>query len=101
MRAMAVLCYRGPPLARRRTGGRPRAEQGDLTLICGGDSAILERCRPILETMGTIFHCGWHGPSGQARQHVPHVDGIMRRSASTAPGLAEARSMRLVQRLAS
>ena len=39
-------------------GGRPRAERGALALICGGDSKVLERCRPILETMGTIFHCG-------------------------------------------
>jgi 3-hydroxyisobutyrate dehydrogenase len=39
-------------------GGRPRAEKGALALICGGDSQDLEKCRPILETMGTIFHCG-------------------------------------------
>ncbi len=39
-------------------GGRPRAEQGALTLICGGDIPILEQCRPVLETMGRISYCG-------------------------------------------
>jgi 3-hydroxyisobutyrate dehydrogenase-like beta-hydroxyacid dehydrogenase len=39
-------------------GGRPRAEQGDLTLICGGDMPIVEKCRPVLETMGRISYCG-------------------------------------------
>jgi 3-hydroxyisobutyrate dehydrogenase len=39
-------------------GGRPRAERGALALICGGDSKVVERSRPILETMGTVFHCG-------------------------------------------
>jgi 3-hydroxyisobutyrate dehydrogenase len=42
-------------------GGRPRAEQGALALICGGESEVVERCRPVLETMGTIFHCGHVG----------------------------------------
>jgi 3-hydroxyisobutyrate dehydrogenase-like beta-hydroxyacid dehydrogenase len=39
-------------------GARPRAEKGTLALICGGKSDDIERCRPILETMGTIHHCG-------------------------------------------
>ena len=40
------------------SGGRPRAEKGDLALICGGAQETVEKCRPVLETMGTIFHCG-------------------------------------------
>jgi 3-hydroxyisobutyrate dehydrogenase len=40
------------------SGGRQRAADGTLALICGGDTEIVERCRPVLETMGTIFHCG-------------------------------------------
>lgn len=39
-------------------GGRPRAEQGTLTLICGGDLRVVEKCRPVLETMGRVSHCG-------------------------------------------
>jgi 3-hydroxyisobutyrate dehydrogenase len=39
-------------------GGPPRAAQGTLTLICGGDHFVIEKCRPVLECMGTISHCG-------------------------------------------
>jgi 3-hydroxyisobutyrate dehydrogenase-like beta-hydroxyacid dehydrogenase len=39
-------------------GGRPRAEQGSLTLMCGGDIQIVEQCRPVLETMGRVSYCG-------------------------------------------
>lgn len=39
-------------------GARPRAEKGTLALICGGQSDDIDRCRPVLETMGTIHHCG-------------------------------------------
>ncbi|MGI9476041.1 MAG: NAD(P)-dependent oxidoreductase [Hyphomicrobiaceae bacterium] len=40
------------------SGGRPRAEKGELALICGGDPETVEMCRPVLETMGAIFYCG-------------------------------------------
>lgn len=41
------------------SGGRSGAEQGTLTVMCGGDAAVLERVRPVLETFGkTIVHCG-------------------------------------------
>jgi 2-hydroxy-3-oxopropionate reductase len=41
------------------SGGTPAAEQGTLTIMVGGDEALLERCRPILQTMGTrIVHVG-------------------------------------------
>ena len=40
------------------SGGRPRAEKGELALICGGAQETVERCRSVLETMGTIFYCG-------------------------------------------
>ena len=35
-----------------------RAEQGTLALMVGGAAAIIERRRPCLEAMGTIFPCG-------------------------------------------
>jgi 3-hydroxyisobutyrate dehydrogenase-like beta-hydroxyacid dehydrogenase len=35
------------------SGGTPAAEQGTLTIMVGGDEALLERCRPLLQTMGT------------------------------------------------
>jgi 3-hydroxyisobutyrate dehydrogenase len=43
------------------SGARPRAENGTLVLIAGGDAAVIERCRPVLEPMGTIHFCGGFG----------------------------------------
>jgi len=35
------------------SGGTPAAEQGTLTIMVGGDEALLERSRPLLQLMGT------------------------------------------------
>jgi len=40
------------------SGAHMGAEKGTLAMIAGGDSAVIERCRPALETMGTVYHCG-------------------------------------------
>jgi 3-hydroxyisobutyrate dehydrogenase-like beta-hydroxyacid dehydrogenase len=41
------------------SGGVGGAQRGTLTLMVGGEAAVLERCRPALEAMGKqIFHCG-------------------------------------------
>jgi 2-hydroxy-3-oxopropionate reductase len=40
------------------TGARPRAENGTLGLIVGGEPAAVERCRAALETMGSVHYCG-------------------------------------------
>lgn len=40
------------------SGGPMGAAAGTLALIAGGDAAVIERCRPALEAMGTIHHCG-------------------------------------------
>jgi len=41
------------------SGGVVGAEQGKLTVMCGGDEALLARVRPVLEAFGTkIVHCG-------------------------------------------
>ncbi len=41
------------------SGGVPGAEQGTLTLMVGGDPAVLEMCRDALEPMaGGIYHMG-------------------------------------------
>lgn len=35
------------------------AVAGTLTLMVGGDAAVIARCRPVLDAMGTdFFHCG-------------------------------------------
>jgi 3-hydroxyisobutyrate dehydrogenase len=41
------------------SGGVVGAEKGILTVMVGGDSVVLERVRPVLETFGQkIVHCG-------------------------------------------
>lgn len=44
------------------SGGVPRAVSGDLSVIVGGDAAVVEKCRPIFESMSArIFHMGGIG----------------------------------------
>jgi 3-hydroxyisobutyrate dehydrogenase-like beta-hydroxyacid dehydrogenase len=44
------------------TGGRVGAEQARLTIMVGGEAAVLERARPVLAAMGsTIVHVGGVG----------------------------------------
>ncbi len=44
------------------SGGDTGAKAGTLSIMVGGEADVLERCRPVLEAMGsTITHCG---PSG-------------------------------------
>ena len=41
------------------SGGVPAAAQGTLTIMVGGDEALLQECRPLLEPMGSrIVHVG-------------------------------------------
>ena len=41
------------------TGSAPRAEEGTLTIMVGGEEEAFERARPVLEAMGrTIVHAG-------------------------------------------
>jgi 3-hydroxyisobutyrate dehydrogenase-like beta-hydroxyacid dehydrogenase len=48
------------------TGSAPRAEDGTLTIMCGGSEEDLERARPLFEAMGEkIVHAGEVG-QGQA-----------------------------------
>lgn len=44
------------------SGGYQGAENGTLSIMVGGDAAVLERCRPVLAAMGTtISHIGGPG----------------------------------------
>lgn len=44
------------------SGGYQGAEAGTLSIMVGGDTALLQRCRPLLEIMGgTISHIGESG----------------------------------------
>jgi 3-hydroxyisobutyrate dehydrogenase len=41
------------------SGGVPRARTGDLAIMLGGDSAVLDHVRPVLEAMGSsLVHVG-------------------------------------------
>ena len=74
--ALLVDCTSGDPATSRRiaarlaghgvgfldapvSGGTIGAEQGTLTVMVGGEPALLERARPVLEAFGRkIVHCG-------------------------------------------
>src|SRR5690348_42172 len=74
--ATLVDCTSGDPATSRRiaatlvehgvgfldapvSGGTSGAEQGTLTVMVGGDAALLDRVRPVLEAFGKkIVHCG-------------------------------------------
>jgi 3-hydroxyisobutyrate dehydrogenase-like beta-hydroxyacid dehydrogenase len=44
------------------TGSRPRAEDGTLTIMVGGDATHFERARPVLDAMGKlVVHVGPQG----------------------------------------
>jgi 3-hydroxyisobutyrate dehydrogenase len=56
------------------SGASIAAKEGTLTFIVGGEAAVLERCRPVLDAMGShIFHLG---PAG-AGQVGKLVNGLM------------------------
>ena len=41
------------------SGGVPRAENGTLAIMMGGDEETIEACRPLFSSMGTqLFHAG-------------------------------------------
>ena len=55
------------------SGGPAEAGSGKLVFIVGGDAAVLERCRPVLATLGTdVHHVGPLG-SGQVVKIVNNV----------------------------
>jgi len=74
--AVLVDCTSGDPRTSRRiaerleergvafmdapvSGGTSGAEKGTLTVMCGGEGAVLERVRPVLASFGQkIVHCG-------------------------------------------
>src|SRR5258705_7392679 len=67
------------------TGSKPRAEDGTLTIMAGGDEASFERARPLFEAMGElIVHAG---PSGHGAM-VKLLNNAV--AAINAAGVAEA-----------
>jgi 3-hydroxyisobutyrate dehydrogenase len=67
------------------SGGPPKAEAGDLSIMVGGDAEALDRIRPLLDQLGgTVVH---HGPSG-AGQSAKLVNQVL--IAGVMAGIAEA-----------
>lgn len=55
------------------SGGVSRAEQGTLAIMTGGDTVVVERCRPLFESMGNrIFETGALG-SGHAMKALNNL----------------------------
>jgi 3-hydroxyisobutyrate dehydrogenase-like beta-hydroxyacid dehydrogenase len=53
------------------TGGRQVAEKGELTLLIGGESVVLEKARPVLEAYGTnLLHAGPLGAGAKLKLAV-------------------------------
>jgi len=102
--AVFVDCTSGDPATSRRlahdlaargiafmdapvSGGTVGAENGTLTVMCGGSAEVLERVRPVLEAFGTkIVHCGGVG-AGDALKAVNNAL-LALHVLSTAEGLA-------------
>jgi len=58
------------------SGGVTGAEDGTLSIMVGGDEAVFERCRPILESMGSrITYCGGNG-MGQVTKLANQIVGL-------------------------
>jgi 3-hydroxyisobutyrate dehydrogenase-like beta-hydroxyacid dehydrogenase len=67
------------------SGGPEGAEQGTLTVMCGGPADLFERARPLFECFGsTILHMGPHG-TGQSTKACHQLLLLV-----TAEGVAEA-----------
>ena len=49
------------------SGGSGRASEGRLHIFVGGEQAVFDACRPILDTLGEPEHVNWCGPSGSGQ----------------------------------
>ena len=63
-----VLDAKGATLIDAPVSGGPRgSETGTLRIFVGGDAAVVERCRPILEVLGEPKYVVYCGPSGSGQ----------------------------------
>jgi 3-hydroxyisobutyrate dehydrogenase-like beta-hydroxyacid dehydrogenase len=53
------------------SGGEKGATEGTLSIMVGGPTGVLERCRPVLEVLGSnIYHVGQNVGDGQAAKMI-------------------------------
>ena len=79
------------------SGGTERAARGELSLICGGETETVERCRPTLEAMGHVHHCGAIGMGQIVKLANQALITSTFRLVSEARAMAEAHGMDLEQ----
>ena len=72
------------------SGGVPRAEEGTLAIMVGGDARDVEEARPVLAAMGTnIFHVGAVGSGEVAKLCNNLIAGVAAVAVSEAFRIAE------------
>lgn len=72
------------------SGSTALAERGALTILAGGDAALLERVRPVLESMGqTIFHLGGTGAGAAMKVALQGVLSVINEAIAEGLVLAE------------
>jgi 3-hydroxyisobutyrate dehydrogenase-like beta-hydroxyacid dehydrogenase len=73
------------------SGSTPQAEAGEVVMFVGGDEAVLERCRPILETLAkAVVHMGAHGAGTATKLSVNTLLGVGVQALAEAIALGEA-----------
>ena len=73
------------------TGSKPKAEDGTLTIMAGGDAADFERAKPLFEAMGKlVLHVGPQGHGSMVKLINNTVAAV--NTAAVAEGIAVGRS---------
>ncbi len=73
------------------TGSKPKAEDGTLTIMVGGETADFERTRPLFEAMGKlVLHVGPHGHGSMVKLINNTVAAV--NTAAVAEGIAVGRA---------
>ena len=71
-------------------GSKGPAERAELTFVVGGEQSDLDRCRPLLEVMGTtVVHVGGHGTGSAMKMVINHLLGATMEAAAESLVLGE------------
>jgi 3-hydroxyisobutyrate dehydrogenase-like beta-hydroxyacid dehydrogenase len=70
-------------------GSVPQATEGTLKIFVGGDAAVVERCRPVLEPMGTLHHLGPLGAGAAMKLVANSILGALMGGLAEALALAD------------
>ena len=71
-------------------GSVPQATDGTLKIFVGGDEPVFERCRPVLEAMGTPRHLGSLGAGAAMKLVANSTLGVLMCGVAEALALADA-----------